>query len=36
MDEIKMLQTIKEYVNNLYGLDIEKDTRKRDYVDAST
>jgi len=29
-----MLNSIKEYVNNLYGLDIVKDTRKREYVDA--
>lgn len=36
MNEIKMLQSIKEYVNNLYALDIEKNTRKREYVDART
>ena len=34
MNEIKMIESIKEYVINLYGLDIEKDTRKREYVDA--
>jgi hypothetical protein len=34
MEDNEMLQTIKEYVNNLYGLDIVKDTRKREYVDA--
>jgi len=36
MSEIKMIESIKDYVNNLYGLDIEKDTRKREYVDART
>ena len=36
MSEIKMMESIKEYVNNLYDLDIEKDTRKREYVDART
>ncbi len=36
MIEIQMLDSIKEYVNNLYGLDIEKNTRKREYVDART
>ena len=36
MSEIKMMQSIKDYVNNLYNLDIEKDTRKRQYVDART
>mgnify|MGYP006000315355 CR=1 FL=1 len=30
------MQSIKDYVNNLYNLDIEKDTRKRQYVDART
>lgn len=34
MNEINMIESIKEYVKNLYGLDIEKDTRKREYVDA--
>ena len=34
MNENEMLNSIKEYVNNLYGLDIVKDTRKREYVDA--
>ena len=36
MSEIKMIESIKDYVNNLYNLDIEKDTRKREYVDART
>ena len=36
MSEIKMIQSIKEYVNNTYSLDIERDTRKREYVDART
>lgn len=31
-----MMESIKDYVNNLYNLDIEKDTRKREYVDART
>ena len=34
MEDNEMLNSIKEYVNNLYGLDIVKDTRKREYVDA--
>jgi len=34
MNDIKMMESIKDYVNNLYNLDIEKDTRKREYVDA--
>jgi hypothetical protein len=34
MSEIKMMKSIKDYVSNLYNLDIEKDTRKREYVDA--
>jgi len=36
MSEIKMIESIREYVNNTYGLDICKDTRKREYVDART
>jgi hypothetical protein len=36
MNDIKMMESIKDYVNNLYNLDIEKDTRKREYVDART
>ncbi|MCP4489110.1 MAG: hypothetical protein GY820_17625 [Gammaproteobacteria bacterium] len=36
MVDIEMLHKIKEYVNNRYGLDINKDTRKREYIDART
>ena len=34
MNDIKMMESIKDYVNNLYNLEIEKDKRKRENVDA--
>ena len=34
MRELKMIELIKEYVNQVYNLDILKNTRKRNYVEA--
>tara|TARA_R110000851_G_scaffold248211_1_gene400711 strand:- start:53 stop:565 length:513 start_codon:yes stop_codon:yes gene_type:complete len=34
MKDTKMMQSIKTYVNAVYGFDITKNTRKREFVEA--